>query len=299
VINGPNGLPQLKNDVPGLDLTLNGNGATIRRSTAAGTPEFRIAHVDVDAAIDLNGLIIANGAGTGAFPAYRGAGFLVTSATLNLTNCTMFGHVAREGAAIYNSRSALTLRGCRIDENRAEQGGAIVNLEGSVTAIDSSFFDNVAHSSASTNTPGRGGAIHSRSENSGAIVTATGCTFIGNRILGVAQGSGGAIYNQRGSSADAPVALTNCTFENNFGDEAAGGAIASNAAVTVHGCTLRGNYCRTGGAILLTAERSTSATRRLSTTWRHECHDEQWRHRRCDHDDRADDAHGAGQRVPR
>src|SRR5687768_5470856 len=30
--NGPNGLPLVDNDVDGLDLTLNGNGATIERS---------------------------------------------------------------------------------------------------------------------------------------------------------------------------------------------------------------------------------------------------------------------------
>ena len=251
-INGPNGLPQLKDDVAGSDLTVNGNGATIRRSSNTGTPEFRIMHVDVGATVDLNGLVIINGAGTGPFPSYRGAGILITSATLNLTNCRMHSHVAREGAAIYSSKSALTLRDCAIEENQAEHAGAIFNLEGSVTATGSTFIDNVAHGSTSANTPGRGGAIYSKSENSSATIALTGCTFIGNRILGLAQGSGGAIYNQRGSSSDATVALTNCTFENNFGEDASGGAIASNAAASLTGCTLRGNYSRTGGAILQT-----------------------------------------------
>lgn len=189
IINGPNGLPPLKDDVAGPDLTVNGNGATIQRSSNAGTPEFRIMQVDVDSAVDLRGLIIVNGAGTGAFPAYRGAGILVTSATLSLTNCTLLGHVAREGAAIYSSRSQLTLTGCAVEENQAEHAGAIFNLEGSITATNSTFLDNVAHGSTSMNVPGRGGAIHSKSENGSASLNVTGCTFIGNRILGVAQGS--------------------------------------------------------------------------------------------------------------
>src|SRR3982751_3223848 len=41
-VNGSNGLPEIRNDAAGLDLTIDGHGATIQRSTAPGTPEFRL-----------------------------------------------------------------------------------------------------------------------------------------------------------------------------------------------------------------------------------------------------------------
>src|SRR3954451_5733007 len=50
-INGPNGLPLVKDDTSGLDLTVNGNGATIERSAAPGTPVFRILQLDFQAAL--------------------------------------------------------------------------------------------------------------------------------------------------------------------------------------------------------------------------------------------------------
>ena len=244
-------------------------------------------------------LVIANGAGTGPFPAYRGAGILVSSATLNLTNCTMFSHVAREGAAIYNSRSALTLRGCRIEENQAEHAGAIFNLEGSVTATDSSFLDNVAHGSTSMNTPGRGGAINSKSENGTAIFTATGCTFIGNRILGLAQGSGGAIYNrkvrpptQRSRWRTAPSKTTSVKRRL----AARSQAIPS---VSLTGCTLRSNYSRTGGAILQTGGlldvRGSTFEQNVALRNPITNNHADWRR---DHDNRTDDTYGCRQRVP-
>src|SRR5690349_4059026 len=54
--NGSTGLPALQGSI-----TINGHGATIARSTAGGTPAFRILAVAAGAAVQLNDLTIANG----------------------------------------------------------------------------------------------------------------------------------------------------------------------------------------------------------------------------------------------
>src|SRR5439155_11775330 len=60
--NGSNGLP-----VIGIDnahnLTINGNGATIRRSSAVGTPEFRIFQMAIHFgnSVTISNLTISNG----------------------------------------------------------------------------------------------------------------------------------------------------------------------------------------------------------------------------------------------
>src|SRR5437870_5214215 len=59
--NGENGLPVIGID-NGHNLTINGNGATIRRSTAAGTPEFRIFEMAIypGKSVTISNLTISN-----------------------------------------------------------------------------------------------------------------------------------------------------------------------------------------------------------------------------------------------
>jgi hypothetical protein len=59
--NGPNGLPSITSQV-----TINGNGATITRSAAAGTPTFRIFDIASSADLRLITLTIENGRSLGA-----------------------------------------------------------------------------------------------------------------------------------------------------------------------------------------------------------------------------------------
>ena len=59
--NGANGLPVIINDAAGLDLTINGNGATIQRNAEPGAPEFRILQIGNGAEANCNGLTIRSG----------------------------------------------------------------------------------------------------------------------------------------------------------------------------------------------------------------------------------------------
>src|SRR4051812_18701074 len=82
-VRGPNGLPLIKNDAVGLDLTINGNGATIERSDAAVTAEFRILQITPGAELTCRRLTIKRGKNSGGFPTGAGPGILVFQGRLN------------------------------------------------------------------------------------------------------------------------------------------------------------------------------------------------------------------------
>lgn len=80
---GNNGLDSVTNDVAGLDLIINGNGATIRRAADA-TQSFRILFVNPGAEIVINNVTLANGLGDG-----NGAGAILNVGSLTINNSTI------------------------------------------------------------------------------------------------------------------------------------------------------------------------------------------------------------------
>jgi hypothetical protein len=82
VTDGTNGLPSITGG-----LTINGNGATIERSSADGTPPFRIIHVGGEFFVTLNDLIITNGANTNG-------GGIFNNGLLTLNNVTIIDNFA-------------------------------------------------------------------------------------------------------------------------------------------------------------------------------------------------------------
>ncbi len=88
--DGATGLPVIG---AGDNLTIVGNGDTIERSTASGTPGFRLFDVAGGASLTLQGLTLQGGLATGA-------------------------GVSAEGGAIY-SQGALTLSGVTVQSNEA------------------------------------------------------------------------------------------------------------------------------------------------------------------------------------
>jgi hypothetical protein len=89
-----NGLPVIAaND----NLTIQGNGDTIARSTASGTPAFRLLDVAAGASLTLTNLTLANGqvVGDNGGPAFGGG--IYTSGSLTLTSATLSSNSARGG----------------------------------------------------------------------------------------------------------------------------------------------------------------------------------------------------------
>jgi predicted outer membrane repeat protein len=229
-------------------LTIDGNGATIRRDSASG---FRLIYNSDQ--LTLNNLTIANGAlGTGA--GIRNDGTLV------LNDCTLIDNGGGgnggaiftaigtsfeangslfhrnsagggSGGVIYSDRADVVFTGCTFTENDASQGGAIDNA-GSLIVEGCTFTDNFT-------TSGLGGAINNFNQGT---LEVTGSTFTGNQ----AGNSGGAIQ-QSGTS----LTIADSVFTGNAALSRDGGAIyAQSGAVVIERCGFIGNTAQDdGGAI--------------------------------------------------
>ena len=195
--HGPNGLPVIG---AGHKLVIHGNGATLQRSTAGGTPAFRIFYIDaifgppiVPADLTISGLTITNGNVTDSF----GGGILNTG-TLTVTNSTLSGNSATGvgggltdfGGGIFNT-GTLTVTNSTLSGNSATgvgvvsgSGGGIFNDLGTVTVTNSTMSGNSASFA--------GGGIYNWNPSSGATLT------IGDTILN-AGASGANIVNDRGT----------------------------------------------------------------------------------------------------
>jgi predicted outer membrane repeat protein len=116
--DGATGLPVIAaND----NLTVAGNGDTLTRSTATGTPAFRLFDVAGGGSLTLNNLTLQGGLASSV------GGAIANQGTLLLTGVTVQNNVAQNdsapvgGGGIYSSGS-LTLTGCTIQNNQALAG---------------------------------------------------------------------------------------------------------------------------------------------------------------------------------
>ncbi|MBL8292636.1 MAG: hypothetical protein JNN08_12410 [Bryobacterales bacterium] len=196
---GPSGLPYVVTSSP---LQINGNGATIERSNAAGTPEFRIFMNGSTGGLFLDRITIKGGKGG------YGPGIANFGGRLTITNCTITGNdgelatsFSGEGGGLYNSYGgAVLLLNSTISHNRSfggYGGGGVLNLSfggtPTITIVNTTIFENRADGPAGLQ--GRGDAIADAFSPPGSVV-------LKNSILGSpAQGLGGDCYSV------APVSL--------------------------------------------------------------------------------------------
>ena len=212
--------------VVNADLTILGNGATLRRSQAPATPAFAILSID-SGTVAVSNLNFANGAGaisvTGA------------SSSLTLQGGTFTGNNATSGGAIYDNtgQGNLSVTGATFTGNTAAgSGGAIYTgpLGGNLSVTSDTFTGNTAG--------GGGGAIFDFNVYGGNI---TDCGFYRNRAA-----DGGAIVADSigGGVLDGVFHSNNATQD--------GGAILSIYAPLSVGGTISGNHAGSdGGGIYL------------------------------------------------
>ena len=199
------------------NLTINGNGATVKRSTAAGTPAFVILTVS-GGTLSLHKLSFTNG----------------------------------DGAISVTGSGNLSVNGGTFSQNQAPQGGAI-DIDGGTstdTITSATFTGNTA-----TGTGGEGGAIYN-GLNAGTTVTkctftgnqaaqggalfdfaVSGATITSSRFTGNTAANGGAIFND-------PIGGENLTTDTISGNSASqnGGGIYSNlTSVSVQNSLITGN----------------------------------------------------------
>jgi hypothetical protein len=205
---------------------------TVERSTAAGTPPFRIFTVAPptggihDVTVAISGMTIANGN-------YQFAGGILNQGALTVSNCTLSGNTAQfEGGGIgnYNGGTA-TVINSSLSGNTASLGGGIFNYNGRTVTVTNSTF--------SGNTASSGGGIASES----GTMTVTNSTFSGN----TATIGGGGIFN----NSSGTVTVVNSTLAGNTAT-VAGGGIYNVGTLYVTDSTVAGNTAGSGGGGIIT-----------------------------------------------
>ena len=179
--DGPNGLPPITSEI-----IINGNGATIERSSADGTPQFRIFHVARDGDLTLNNLTITNGDAGG-----NPGGGIYNAGTLSINNSTVSGNRGRFGGGILNS-GTLSISNTTISANTGSYGGGVCG-GGTLDITNSTFSGNTATE--------QGGGIYG-----GNPVSISHSTFTAN----TATSGGGGIYRTGGT-----VSVKNSIFTDN------------------------------------------------------------------------------------
>ncbi len=281
--DGATGLPVI---AAGNVLTIVGGGDTIERSTADGTPAFRLLDVAAGATLNLQDLTLQNGLAVDSALAAKGGAIFsqgtLSLDTVNVQNNTVLsnsnGHgfdvgQRPQGGGIYALGGSVALTNCALIGNSIIDsqapaftfGGGLFVKNATATMVDCTITGN-------TSLAGGGGGLD---VSSGATATLTGCTFTGNSVAQEGRygsyGLGGGMESEAGSTvtlagctftansagisggglqAEGTATLTGCTFTNNSAGDWGGGLTAENCALT--GCTVSGNTAvASGGGLML------------------------------------------------
>jgi hypothetical protein len=249
------------------NLVIDGPGATqltVRRSTAGGTPIFRIFDVTPNLTVTVEGLTISNGltvSGGG------GGGIYNNGAILTIANCTISGNSSSYGGAIFNnavnsgSAQLMISNSILSGNSAATSGGSIYNL-GYGDLIPFSVFASVEmnNSTISGNSAAYGAGIFSDGSAMGnAFLKIDNSTIRGNS----ASQNGGGIYNYGEFKADnAWVSVSNSTISDNSAS-LKGGAIMNDgdqgeATLAIGTSTISDNSANEGGGIYSFGSNATS-----------------------------------------
>lgn len=266
-VDGGNGLPVI---AMGDNLTIAGSGNTIERSTAAGTPAFRLFDVAAGASLTLINLTLQGGRIEGN---WAQGGAVYNQGELDLDRVTVQNNVAQgflsQGGGIW-SNGALTLEDNTLVQNNQALGGPGTNAWVEERLTRPRLI--VAHPAGGGGAAEGGGLFAA-----GGTVTLADVTFSSNTAQGGKGGDGAKDYGVTLSGADGGEGLggglavegatvcnlVNCTVANNTAKGGAGGKsggksgpgyggglhIAPSAAVYLDSFTLaqiRGNHASTG-----------------------------------------------------
>jgi hypothetical protein len=226
--HGFNGLPSITSGI-----IINGNGATIERSSAVGTPDFRIFHVAAGGDLTLNQLTVRNGTASGTFPGNIGGGIGNWGAA-KLVDVTVRDNRSNAAGGGIGNNGTLELVNSTVTRNSAtDLGGGIANANvGTVQSTDSTVSYNSATST------GEGGGIY----NDGVVELTSSTVGSGNLAR-----NGGGIYNNDGT-----MRLTNSTVSGNLAFDGGGGIYHSRGDVaTVLYSTISSNIADVGGGIFV------------------------------------------------
>lgn len=211
-----NGLPIITGAV-----TIDGAGATIRRSNGAGVQAFRFVLVASGGSLVLDHLTLRGGsAGSG------GAVLVLTDGSASLHASTLSGNRAGSGGAVSaGTRTHVTIDASTISDNVADASGG-----GLLTASDAV----VRNATVSGNAAMDGGGI----ENAFGTISITDSTLSGN----VATDGGGGLDTEFGSAS-----LVASTLNGNRAG--IGGAVFNTGSLLAANSTLEGNTADIGAGV--------------------------------------------------
>lgn len=251
--DGHNGLPSIT-----TDITIEGNGATITRSSVA--PLFRIFHITKNGNLTLDNVYILSGTATGGGTSNNGGG-LFNRGSVKLTNSTVSKHKAQEyGGGIYNL-GALSTANATISGNDALSGGGISNVgQGTVELGNSTIKANGASAGGGIyNENGTLAITQSTINNNaatgggGIYVTGGDARLVNSTVSGnqAAPGNGGGIYN---SDKGGSVTLIYVTVTNNEAVQGGGLFNISPSLVTLSNTIVADNSSGNDCAGLITSQ---------------------------------------------
>jgi hypothetical protein len=146
-LGGPNGLPVITSEI-----TIDGNGSTIRRSTKSGTPNFRIFQIDGPGGdLTLRDLTVRDGhalnQGGGIWLSSTGAKLALNDVQVTNNTATAPPQFSSSGGGIDNDGGTVTARNSTVKDNFATVGGGMDQDDGTATFWHSTIKGNTAVSS--------------------------------------------------------------------------------------------------------------------------------------------------------
>jgi hypothetical protein len=224
------------------EITINGNGATIRRSGASTS--FRVIY-NQGGKLTLNNLTVSGGS-TGSSP----GGGVMNTGTLTITSSTISNNSAgtNKGGGVYNLSGTAKILNSTITGNSANLGGGLLNISGGTVAIIGSTI-------ASNSATDSGGGLYNNSASS--TITVINSAVSGN----TASVYGAGIRN----SNFATLTLINTTVTGNVSSGYASAVMTDNSAVTtIQNSTIAANYDPGSG---VSVSNSASVTLANSIVW--------------------------------
>jgi CSLREA domain-containing protein len=220
------------------NLIINGPGAntlTVQRSTAGGTPSFRIFTINSGKTVTMSGLTISNGDANGFSNSGFGGG-LFNNGTLTLSGCNFYGNSSLSvGGGIYNTGPSLILNNCNVGGTLPGQP----NTSGSNGAVSGLYHNNgtllMSGGSIVGNSGGSGIGI-------GGVATLNGVVITNNIETKGVGGGGITVFNSASAN------IVNCLIANNSSGSAGGGVYNSVGTVNLVNSTISGNTAFNRGA---------------------------------------------------
>ncbi|HYZ01330.1 MAG TPA: hypothetical protein VFA92_07540 [Candidatus Binatia bacterium] len=230
------GLPPIRSTI-----ALDGNGATVTRSTTPTTPEFRILEI-TSGELTVRSLTISNGHAPGPEPDGGGGIEVRESGRLFATTLTVTGNVGTLGAGINNFGRA-DVTSSAITRNEGLHGGGLSNStrSGNLSVTSSLVSGNRAESDA-----GVGGGLHNQT---GGFVSVLDTAITGNR----GDNSAGGVFNDH----DSLMNLTNTQVSQNQAGPlfsaptvVLGGGIRNEGTMTLKTTSIEHNHAAKQGSTL-------------------------------------------------